>query len=336
MAATVDLYRVPKRVYRACDGVSPEWSFMLVAANRGAEVVTLDKVTATLNASRKRVRRVRSGTRIEGIIQGEPEVASGGSLVLDIRDRTSARVSPRSVTVRLRFNSAHGKELYMSRRVLLEPRPTTYFRFPLAGRWTAINARSERHCIGGQFGFDLVAEQDLSLHQHPPEREMAIEDFSSFGQPILAPADGIIAACVDDQPDFAPIPGKVTFPEGLTEENRERYLGNYAVIHAEQNVYALLFHLMCGSLRVRQGDHVREGQQMAQVGNSGNTGGPHLHIEVLDGMPDLSQLGTTIIGQSGIPFGFRAVTYERNSSAGKLVANMVPQRLDTLSSRESD
>jgi murein DD-endopeptidase MepM/ murein hydrolase activator NlpD len=39
-------------------------------------------------------------------------------------------------------------------------------------------------------------------------------------------------------------------------------------------------HLEQGSLRVGVGDHVRRGQVIGQVGDSGNSDEPHLHIQV--------------------------------------------------------
>jgi murein DD-endopeptidase MepM/ murein hydrolase activator NlpD len=38
-------------------------------------------------------------------------------------------------------------------------------------------------------------------------------------------------------------------------------------------------HLSPGTIRVKVGDQVRLGQQIANVGNSGNTTEPHLHIQ---------------------------------------------------------
>ena len=44
--------------------------------------------------------------------------------------------------------------------------------------------------------------------------------------------------------------------------------------------YVLYGHMKLGSLRVRVGDRVRRGQLIGQVGDSGNSGEPHLHIQV--------------------------------------------------------
>ena len=45
--------------------------------------------------------------------------------------------------------------------------------------------------------------------------------------------------------------------------------------------YVLLCHLKRGSVKVKQGDFVSLGQQIAEVGNSGSSIQPHLHIQVM-------------------------------------------------------
>lgn len=53
--------------------------------------------------------------------------------------------------------------------------------------------------------------------------------------------------------------------------------GNYIVIGCNGfNVY--MAHIKSGSFRVKLGDKVQTGDELAEIGNSGNTDGPHLHI----------------------------------------------------------
>jgi murein DD-endopeptidase MepM/ murein hydrolase activator NlpD len=55
--------------------------------------------------------------------------------------------------------------------------------------------------------------------------------------------------------------------------------GNNVVIDISGERYLLMGHLSPGSIQVKVGDHVELGQQIAKVGNSGNTPEPHLHIQ---------------------------------------------------------
>jgi murein DD-endopeptidase MepM/ murein hydrolase activator NlpD len=42
-------------------------------------------------------------------------------------------------------------------------------------------------------------------------------------------------------------------------------------------------HLKPGSVAVRVGDRVRQGQRLGLLGNSGNTDFPHLHFQLTNG-----------------------------------------------------
>jgi murein DD-endopeptidase MepM/ murein hydrolase activator NlpD len=54
--------------------------------------------------------------------------------------------------------------------------------------------------------------------------------------------------------------------------------------------FVLMAHLQKGSVLVAKGEIVRAGQPLAKCGNSGNTSGPHLHLQVQN-QPDFSAPG---------------------------------------------
>lgn len=54
--------------------------------------------------------------------------------------------------------------------------------------------------------------------------------------------------------------------------------GNYIMINHGNGVQTLYGH--CNVLLVSQGQYVSQGQKIAEVGNTGNSTGPHLHFEV--------------------------------------------------------
>lgn len=103
----------------------------------------------------------------------------------------------------------------------------------------------------------------------------ALTDYPSYGQPVLAPADGLVVTAVDAHPDQA-----------IGSTDAAHPLGNHVVLDLGQRRYLLLAHLKPGSLQVREGQPIRRGQQLAHVGNSGNTSEPHLHLQLQSG-PDL-------------------------------------------------
>ena len=79
--------------------------------------------------------------------------------------------------------------------------------------------------------------------------------------------------------------GVVTFvKDGLfdreTEGDVSKGLGNYIAIRHPNKYYTYYGHLKKGSIPVKEGDTVKEGQVIGQVGSSGNSTDPHLHFEV--------------------------------------------------------
>jgi murein DD-endopeptidase MepM/ murein hydrolase activator NlpD len=57
--------------------------------------------------------------------------------------------------------------------------------------------------------------------------------------------------------------------------------GNYVVIDSDGESYDFVFmHLSTGSIAELVGDRVRAGEQIGEVGSTGESSGPHLHFEI--------------------------------------------------------
>lgn len=97
------------------------------------------------------------------------------------------------------------------------------------------------------------------------------ESYQIFGNDIVAPCDGEVIATRTDLKDQNAM---VFDPENL--------LGNHIILFCSGNS-VLLAHLKHESVLVDVGDIVKAGQLIAQVGNTGNTSEPHLHIHVVKG-----------------------------------------------------
>jgi hypothetical protein len=98
-----------------------------------------------------------------------------------------------------------------------------------------------------------------------------LERYAIFGETVHSPCDGAIVEAVDGLPDHIP-----------PATDQEQVAGNHVVI-ACQDVQVVLAHLKNGSLLVQVGEAVTTGQPLGQVGNSGNTSEPHLHIHAVQG-----------------------------------------------------
>ncbi|TWF96843.1 peptidase M23-like protein [Kitasatospora viridis] len=104
----------------------------------------------------------------------------------------------------------------------------------------------------------------------------ANEAYHAYGAVVAAPCDGEVLACFDGYAD-QPVLASASEPGPLMVQPPA---GNHIVLRAaDRGAVILLAHLRPGSLRVRQGERVSAGQELAEVGNSGNTTEPHLHIQ---------------------------------------------------------
>ena len=90
--------------------------------------------------------------------------------------------------------------------------------------------------------------------------------YAIFGAPIFAPCSGRVIQAVDGLPDM-PVP----------RMDPAHMAGNHVLVRCGR-ADILLAHMRRSSVRVRPGQSVRTGDRLGEVGNSGNTSLPHLHI----------------------------------------------------------
>jgi peptidase M23-like protein len=192
-------------------------------------------------------------------------------------------------------------------------RPPVVLSLPFTGSWMAVTTPARRvpshgtHLFGGTFAVDFVAvdargrttrvrDWRTLLSSEPPER------FVGFDRPILAPADGRVVEIHDGESDHpalrSPLAGAAYL---LTQPRRLRggpvaLAGNYLILAlADGGPFVVLAHLRQGSLRVRIGDRVTRGRQVAACGNSGNSTQPHLHVQVMDSLDLLTARGLPLM-----------------------------------------
>jgi murein DD-endopeptidase MepM/ murein hydrolase activator NlpD len=93
------------------------------------------------------------------------------------------------------------------------------------------------------------------------------------------------------------------------QHDEDHPVGNHVTIDIGNGRFVLLAHLQKGSVLVAKGDVIRTGQPIAKCGNSGNTSGPHLHIQVQD-QPEFAAAGVKTY-----PIEFRDVVCMRSGHA---------------------
>ena len=120
--------------------------------------------------------------------------------------------------------------------------------------------------LNGKYAIDLVKIHNLGNRAATVFPE-AIDQYHIFGEVVHSPCNGSVVTTVSGLPDNEP-----------TNVDREHPAGNHIIIECN-TVDVMLAHLKEGSLKVSQGDNVKEGQSVGEVGNSGYTDEPHLHIQ---------------------------------------------------------
>ncbi len=111
-----------------------------------------------------------------------------------------------------------------------------------------------------------------------------LQSYTIFGAPVLAVASAFVVSVTDGLPEQTP--GK--FPDHIALDAAD---GNSVMLDLGQSRYALYAHLQPGSVRVRRGERVKQGQVIGLVGNSGNSVAPHLHFQVNDRPSSLASNG---------------------------------------------
>lgn len=100
-------------------------------------------------------------------------------------------------------------------------------------------------------------------------RPRQLDRYVIFGDTVYSPISGTVVAAVGSLPDLIP-----------PEKDSAQPAGNHVWIKTG-DVYLVLAHLKNASVRVRPGETVRAGDPIGQVGNSGHTDEPHLHIHAV-------------------------------------------------------
>lgn len=98
--------------------------------------------------------------------------------------------------------------------------------------------------------------------------------YLTFGTPVLAPCQGRVARAVDGVLDM-PVP----------QMDRDHMAGNFVAVDCG-DAFIILAHFRQGSIAVTTNDRVDVGDLLGQMGNSGNSSEPHLHVHAQRGLPE--------------------------------------------------
>lgn len=159
---------------------------------------------------------------------------------------------------------------------------------PLSGTWLTVGLFTDRfkhrQMHSQEFAIDFI-QYDENL-KFPEDQKLQNTEFSFYQSEIKAIADGTILDTFDGVPEN-PTSGFIMFQDqNMRKEliNKYGYLpafvGNYIVIEHEHNEYSFYAHFSTNTIKVKKGDHVKQGQVIGLLGNSGNSSAPHLHFHL--------------------------------------------------------
>jgi len=142
-----------------------------------------------------------------------------------------------------------------------------------------------------EFAMDFIYT-DVEGHEYKGDPQK-VENWFSYGKPIFAPGAGVVREIANDIPDnwfkdaAVTMIGHPSLPSGKDPKD----IGNYVLIDHENGEFSLLVHMKLGSVRVKVGDHVAQGEQVGQIGFAGDSLFPHLHYSLMEGPEDTKDWG---------------------------------------------
>lgn len=181
------------------------------------------------------------------------------------------------------------------------PQYRNQYTMPLKGTWFArsIPNITSHHRWNAQTEFAMDFWKVDSLGSPARGSGDAPDDYYAYGQPVFAALDGVVVAAEngatqdyvtrrrragESDDDYRQ---RITkFNMGLMINDPHRgIIGNYVVIQHANGEFSAYGHLKTGSVTVTVGEAVRRGQQIGQVGDTGDSPLVHLHFQISDG-PD--------------------------------------------------
>ena len=274
--------------------------YELMVVNVYLEPVTLTSLTV-LDPAGKKLGRVTGATlaaATQALLTRKPTPAidPSAAVAVDVDLALEPGTAPERVTHRIDYSVpdlkraliidigdtvVHGPEVAVDRRAPIVIAP------PLAGDgWFVASGccspnvhRDTRLAINGDrigtpetFAIDWVRVKNDRIYDGDGSQN---EQHYAFGADVLAVADATVVIVQDGEPEQLP-------DVRLVLEKSTQLAGNLVILELEPDVFAAYAHLQPGSVTVKVGDKVKVGEHLANLGNSGNSSGPHLHFGLLD------------------------------------------------------
>lgn len=178
-------------------------------------------------------------------------------------------------------------------------------RFPLSGEWCAANTPGYKvpshgtDQLGQRYAYDFIQidweQRGYKFYKTPMLKSLIrgvkLQDTFCWSKPIYAPFEGEVVEAKDGieerDPvhiirDLAIVIKNGFFFRGKSNDDLHPVLGNFIILKKDDGIFSLIAHARKGSIKVSVGQKAKEGQELAQVGHSGNSTAPHLHFQLMN------------------------------------------------------
>lgn len=141
-----------------------------------------------------------------------------------------------------------------------------------------------------RYGYDFMVTDKSGAIYHGDR--FVKENWLSYGAPVYATAPGTVVDAANNIPENSYKDGQVTTPPGASQLDPHGE-GNFVTVDHGDGEFSMFNHMKPGSVRVKKADRVEMGQQIGEIGFSGDTFLPHLHYMLID--------GSDLITSQGVP-----------------------------------
>lgn len=163
----------------------------------------------------------------------------------------------------------HQEALKLIQPFLAGYKPKNSYRTPLMGKTIAITHHDHKQVAYMYHAMDLAkVDAAGALHSGDPAK---LESYHTWDVPVHAAAAGKV---ISVEQRFVDVP--IGRPGDFLQANS-------VCIEHPGGEYTLYAHLRQASVVVRKGRHVKAGELLGKVGNSGTSSSPHLHFCLYDG-----------------------------------------------------
>jgi len=181
---------------------------------------------------------------------------------------------------------------------------------PFTGKWTVANGGVTKKLSHSWFlpsqryAYDFIIADDEGKSSSGDKR--SLHSYYCYDKDIVAPGDGKVVGMHNWHKDSF-VDGKNAYCDSIN------LAGNYIVIKHNDTEYSAITHLVPGSIKVKKGDIVKQGEVIAKCGNSGNSSEPHIHFQL--------QSGKSFFLSAGLPIAFTNIDAQE-----KLNYNLLDKR----------